>query len=219
MHTGQTRTELAERVGFECLATALILHDRRICRRAPYRHYFRQGDVATIKRMTHDVVLRGLRTPPPYTHVIEFHLNSRTMRGKTPQTQQNTDSTSRLNTLRCGEQRPETPPDLCKTLRSAHREFAQGLRLWQPSFRMLNSSPGLRVLGHHLSAGRWVSARRRGPRRWTIPDSRLFRAASHRGSVVGDEDAFKADFQFLIVEPDYGAVDALILFMVWKIVA
>ena len=40
-----------------------------------------------------------------------------------PQTPQNIDLTLRLNTLRRGGARPKTPPELCRTPRSAHRKF------------------------------------------------------------------------------------------------
>ena len=68
-----------------------------------------------------------------------------------------------------------------------------------PDVELVARIEGLR---HHLSAERW--ARRRVPGRWTLSGSRLFKATNHRGGVVGHEDAFMTDFQFLIVEPDYG---------------
>ena len=65
MPTGQSRTELAERVGFECAAIALIPLDYGAPGQASYRHYFRHGERTTIERMTQHVALRGLRVYPP----------------------------------------------------------------------------------------------------------------------------------------------------------
>ncbi len=68
MPTGQSRTELAERVGFECVAIALIPRGYEAPCQASCRHYFRHGNSATIERMRQGVVLRGLRVPPPSLH-------------------------------------------------------------------------------------------------------------------------------------------------------
>ena len=82
MPTGQSRTELAERVGFECVAIALIPRDYEAPCQASCRHQFRHGNSAIIERMTQDVVLRGLRVPSPlHTHICILNSNSRTTRG------------------------------------------------------------------------------------------------------------------------------------------
>ena len=78
MPTGQSRTELAERVGFDCADIVLIQKGHGARRRAPCRHHFRHDSTATIERMRRGVVLRGLRgRPPPYPHECDFHSNSR----------------------------------------------------------------------------------------------------------------------------------------------
>ena len=71
-HPRQGRTELAERVGFECVSIALISHDYKAFRQVVCRHYFRHGNSAAIERVTQDGVLRGLRGGLPRRHT---HMN------------------------------------------------------------------------------------------------------------------------------------------------
>ncbi len=130
MPTGQSRTELAERVGFECTDIALIQKGHGARRQAPCRHHFRHDNSATIDRMRQNVVLRGLQgRPPPYTHECDFHSNSRVTGRESPQTPQDVVLMFKLNALGCGDRCLEAPQELRGTPRSAHRVFAQGLRL------------------------------------------------------------------------------------------
>ena len=130
MFARQGGTELAERVGFECVATALIPQDYGAPCQASCRQRFRHGNSSTIERMRQGVVLRGLRgRPPPHPHECDFHSNSRVTGRESPQTPQDVVLMFKLNALRCGDRCLEAPQELRGTPRSAHREFAQGLRL------------------------------------------------------------------------------------------
>ena len=145
-------------MGFECIAIALILHDRRICRRASYRHCFRHGNTASIEQLRQEVVLRGLRRrPPPPIHTNENLIPTHAYwveNLRKPRKQSARCSNSTRYVAGSGASKPH------ENSADPRREIHLGLslRLKQPRFQKNDCIVGLDEAHHKRKSDRQVEA-------------------------------------------------------------